>query len=242
MISMTDFFLTHNSETILPLIKLFKLSHIEIIPYYGNGDIKENYSIEKYIKHLFEVRSYGTKIIIKCLGIPVEPISQSLIENKVIDGIIVKTSKGAGKVSKAHPDLIELVIKTKLLYPNINIISSGGISSSVEIMNAIRAGSAAVGLGTIFALSKESRLCIENKVKLLFKSSKDIEEMEARGLGQNAIIFEQHEGWDNENHSKSLEKGISGTGGHVFMGHGIDNIKEILSVSEIVAKLTQDLV
>lgn len=240
LLSMTDFFLTHHHEEITNLITTFKVSHVEIIPYYGNSDIETSYSVETYIQYLVKLKQHGVKIVVKCLAIPVEQVSAVLIENGVIDAIIVKTSKGAGKVSRAYHDVVDLTIKTKLLYPSTNVIVCGGITNSVQIKNALAAGATAVGLGTIFAMSKESKMCIENKVKLVFKKSKDIESMRKSGmLGQNAIVFEKYEDWDNENNSRSLERGIRGEGGHVFMGHGIEQINEILSVSEIVNRLTK---
>lgn len=237
MLSMTDAFLLQHNEAILDIASKFKITHVEVIPYYGNDS--NDYSLEDYIKYVIALKKLNVKIIVKCLSVPVEHISKSLIDYGVIDCIIVKSSKGAGKVSSIYPNLNSLISKAKSLYPNVHIIGCGGISTAEDMKNALVAGASAIGLGTVFAMSKESKLCIENKIKLLSKNTEDLQKIKSPGLSQNGIVFQKHEDWDNENNSVSLEKGISGTGGHVFVGHGIDQITQILSVAEIVDRLTK---
>ena len=241
MVSMTDFFLVTHHKKLFEILNTFKISHVEIIPYYGQGENDEGYSLETYIKNIMKIKSYGTKIIVKCLKVPVEPIAKTFIDNNLIDSIIVKSNRGAGRVSDHDTDTVRLVKKTKALYPNVHIIASGGVSTSSELKELLDAGATAVGFGTVFAMSKESKICEENKHILVSKTSEDIERMPSDRSGQNAVIFKPHEGWDNGNNSKSLEKGVEGKGGHLFIGHGIDNINEVLSVSEIVSRLTESI-
>ena len=243
MLSMTDFFLVTHHEKLFEILAPFKISHIEIIPYYGQGENNEGYSLETYIRNIMKIKSYGAKVVVKCLKVPVEPIAKTFIDYNLIDAIIVKSNKGAGRVSDQYTGpLLRLVKKTKNLYPNVDIIASGGISTSSEIKELLEAGASAVGLGTVFAMSKESKICYENKVELLSKSSSEIERIRAPGkapdsTGKNSIIFQTHKGWDDDNNTKSLEKGVDGKGGHLFVGHGISNINEVLSVAEIVERL-----
>jgi nitronate monooxygenase len=243
IVSMTDIFLETHYERISMMIKLFGITHIEILPYYNNSNTSErfkksSYSLKDYINNILKIKSTGCKVIVKCLAYPIEPISEALAKKDVIDAIIVKCAKGAGKVSPLHEDLVELVSKAKKRYPTVHIIASGGVSDSKEIQDCIRAGATAVGIGTIFALSRESKIDPETKQALISKTSQDITVMGKSGLGLNAIVIKEHDGPDDDNFSQSLEIGVKGAGGHLYIGHGINQVNEILSVSDIVKRLT----
>lgn len=247
IVSMTDFFLGFHHERMMKMIEMFGITHIEILPYYGNqmrrlkngeGLEEDSYSLENYIKHLVKIKSTGCKIIVKCLAYPIEPVSENLAQHKVIDAIIVKSALGAGKVSPYYTNLAELVSKARRKYPTVHIIASGGVSTSQGVNDCISAGATAVGIGTIFALSKESKIDSETKEALISKTSKDIRAIGRSGLGLNAIVLKEHHGPDDDNFSKSLELGVKGAGGHLYIGHGINQVDEILSVSEIVKRLT----
>jgi nitronate monooxygenase len=247
IVSMTDFFLEAHYERMFKMIEFFSITHIEILPYYGNQmrnlkrdkRLKEDsYDLKSYINNLVKIKTTGCKIIVKCLAYPIEPISETLAKNKVIDAIIVKCAKGAGKVSPFYEDLIELIIKAKKRYPTVHIIASGGVSTSKDIRNCLEAGATAVGIGTMFALSKESKVDAETKQALISKTSKDITAIGKSGLGLNAIVIKEHDGPDDDNFSQSLEIGVRGAGGHLYIGHGINQVNEILSVSDIVKRLT----
>ena len=247
IVSMTDIFLETHYERMFKMIELFSITHIEILPYYGNQirnlkidkRLKEgSYDFNSYINNLVKIKTTGCKIIVKCLAYPIEPISEALAKNKVIDAIIVKCAKGAGKASPLHEDLVELVTKAKKRYPTVHIIASGGVSTSKDVHDCIKAGATAVGIGTIFALSSESKVDPETKQLLISKTSKDITVIGKSGLGLNAIVIKEHDGPDDDNFSHSLEIGVKGAGGHLYIGHGINQVNEILSVSDIVKRLT----
>ena len=235
MLSMTDFFLINHTDKLLKIAEMFGVKHIELTPYYGGGQEHDNFSIEAYIESIMKLRAKGVKFIIKCLFVPVEDIAKSLIKHNIVDAIIVKSNRGAGKAHWGHITLAKLVAKAKFLYPNIHIIACGGIANSNDIQECLDVGATAVGLGTVFAMSKECR--ISEKSKALVLASKKIVPIETVGLPQNGIVFEKHEGWDNDNNSLALEKGVEGTGGHLMIGHAIHQINEILSIEEIVKKL-----
>jgi nitronate monooxygenase len=246
IVSMTDFFLAAHHNRVVKMIQMFGITHIEILPYYGNqmrrlkngeGLEETSYSLENYIKHLVEIKSIGCKIIVKCLAYPIEPVSENLVQHKVIDAIIVKSALGAGKVSPYHTNLVELIIKARKKYPTVHIIASGGISTSKDVRNCLEVGAIAVGIGTIFALSKESKIDSKTKEALISKSSEDISAIRKSGLGLNAIVLKEHSEPDDDNFSKSLELGVRGAGGHLYIGHGINQVNEILSVPDIVKRL-----
>ena len=238
MLSMTDYFLINHTDKLLKIVEMFDVKHIELTPYYGGGQEHDNFSIEAYIESVVKLKAKGVKIIIKCLMVPVEEIARAMIKYDIVDAIIVKSSKGAGKAHPANRDIKKLTTRTKFLYPKIHIISCGGIANSNDIQECLDAGATAVGLGTPFAMSKECK--ISEKSKALVLANKNIVPIDTVGLPQNGIVFEKHEGWDNDNNSLALEKGVEGTGGHLMIGHAIHQINEILSVEDIVKNLVPE--
>ncbi len=247
IVSMTDHFLSLHHERMIKMIEMFGITHIEILPYYGNQvrNLKngeafdtEAYSLESYVRHLIKIKSSGCKIIVKCLAYPIEPVSENLAKYNVIDAIVVKSAQGAGKVSDYNKNIFELTRKAKRKYPSVHVISSGGVSTSDDIKQCLESGATAVGIGTMFALSKESKIDIKTKEALISKTSEDIRALGRTGLGLNAIVFKDHKGPDDDNFSQSLDLGVRGAGGHLYVGHAINNIDQILSVEEIVSRLT----
>ena len=234
MLSMTDFFLITHFEQISNLVEVFGIRHIEIVPYYG-GSKENSFKLETYIEYLLKLKNKGVKIFVKCLFVPAEEVAQKMIKHGIIDAIVVKSNKGAGMVHYSTPNIFKLISKAKFLYPNIHIIASGGIATSSDIQLALDCGASAVGLGTLFAMSKECKINIESKARAL--ASKNIIHIVTNGLPQNGIVFQETEEWDNDNNSRGLELGVNGEGGHLFIGQGIEQVSEILSVEDIVKKL-----
>ena len=232
MISVIDRFVFNNYDRMIKLIEEYKISHIEMI---STIDSSGHAAL---VAAFSKIKSLGTKIIVKTLGTPFESSIDVLFKENIISASIIKSKLGAGKTSHNRIDTHDFIIYFKKTYPNLDIIAAGGIATAEDVSRCLELGAKAVGIGTAFALSQESR--IESKVKqqLIQKSSKDIELINTPKFKQNSIIFSKYDGPDNENNSKSLELGVTGSGGHVFVGHGIDHINEVLPVSEIVNRLT----
>lgn len=204
------------------------ITHIELLDY--NKDQISNETILK-IKLL---RSHNIKIYIKCLS------HKTLVHYlKIIDGVTIKGPEGAGR-SLADVSLIDEISKIKELYPNLEIIASGGVKNNFDIKKLMQAGAHAVSIGTLFALSKESSMPEETKIKLLTKTSADISRTK-HGAKQRAIIFQDTEFDGDPNNTFGLTTGLkSGTTGHVFMGNAISEVNKILPIIDIVTRITYD--
>lgn len=204
-----------------------KITHIEL--FYKLDDLtKEN------IDKINKLRDNGKQIILKILTHKaIEPYKD------IIDAVTIKGPEGAGR-SVEGIDLISEIKIIRSVYPNINIIASGGIKNKSDIDNLLQAGANAVGIGTMFAMSQESSIPRTVKDKLLSSTIADIHRL-ASGAQQRAVIFGKADlpNADDFNNTQSLNQGLkTGTNGHVFMGNAIDTITDILTVKEIVDHLT----
>ena len=102
------------------------------------------------------------------------------------------------------------------------------------------AGAYAVGIGTLFAVSEESCVSKETKLKMIESGFKSTIRMNIDGgesVKQNALLFSYIKDTDNNNTS-GLVLGIkSAKEGLIFMGKGIDSVDRIKTVEEIVKEL-----
>jgi len=153
------------------------------------------------------------------------------------DSYLIKGPDAAGTVTTmANSDLKENLKTFLNAYPGVSLIACGGISNYQHIREYLELGAEAVAIGTLFAASKESRLSDIAKKRFVEHDFRDVKKIND-GV-QNGIQFTKI-GKDDRNNTKSLELGIeTGTKGHLFAGGGIVDIKEILSVQEIVDNLT----
>ena len=197
-----------------------KVSHVEII--------LDHPSKGFLVNHLNKLRDAGIKLILK--GGNPEYVRQ-------VDGLVIKSSNGAGRVSDTR-GLKFAINQAKELYPGIEFIGVGGIGNKNDIDNTLALGADYVGIGTLFAATKESCLSTEAKNKLVYNNSENLSQLRTTRGPQNALVFSKYRGHDTGNNSLSLEAGIrTGTQGHVFAGKGIDSITEIVSVDTLIKSL-----
>ena len=154
------------------------------------------------------------------------------------DFLVLKGNEAAGTIST------ELTLKEsfkimKDSFPSLNIIPTGGIASSEDISYYMSNGASAVGIGSLFAFSAESRVSLATKKKIISSTKDDLVLM--KNNSQQGIVFKEIEG-DNENNTNSLKLGIRGTKiGHIFMGQSVENINDIKTVKEIVENLVKEI-
>jgi hypothetical protein len=119
------------------------------------------------------------------------------------------------------------------------IIPSGGIGSPEQVKYFMDQDALAVGIGTLLAASEESCVSKETKKRIIDSTSADITligPLNCRGL-----LFSRLTG-DDDNNSQSLYAGIKGTdAGCIYVGNGIDYIKEIMPVKDIIEWLVKDV-
>ena len=232
MFSMTNQFLIKNYDLILKLILKYGLSHIELV-------VMENedfyYSSEQGLKQrIIELRSIGLKILYKTLSFNK---NFRLSEFDDIDGFVIKGMEGAGKINPKIKPLQELVVLGRNTYPSAALVPSGGVGDSEDVRILMSLGATAIGIGTLFAVSKESRISEETKMKMLSYNKDHLDVLKADNLPQNSIVFSKFNEEDDNNNTRSLYAGIRGDGGHIFAGKGITKINELLSIREIAERL-----
>lgn len=198
---------------------------------------REDVLDQKIISRLKQLKEQGRKIGLK--------VNSSAVANHTIprtnlidtsDHYILKGSEGAGLVGE---ETITQLIANVRSVSTKNIIATGGISNSADIKKMFSLGANAVGIGTMFAMSEESRIPKEVKLKLLEKAKEDLIKVNGSHRGIMFTAITEH---SNDNLDKSLVKGIeTGQEGHINAGNSILNITEIRPLKDIVAELVKDL-
>lgn len=157
-----------------------------------------------------------------------------------INGVILKGPDGAGR-SLDSKTTLENMFETarKRLDKKVEIILSGGISSSLEIKKYLDLGASAVAIGSLFAATIESPLNTDTKLKLVNSTSANLKRFSEHN--SQALIFSRIDN-DDDNHTKSLKIGIKNSSlGHIFIGKSIDSIDRIKTVKELVNELVINL-
>ena len=213
------------SPELIDVILTYNVTHLQLL-----DNIK---TVED--SALSSLKKKNIKIIKKCLSTH----SRGVEYLHLVDAIDIKGPEGASRVVNDGVPLSRRLSQLQMLYPELPIIVTGGISTSAEIRQYLDAGAVAVGLGTVFALSEESCINYEKKLAMLEKSFADV-----RNIGvnkQNAIVFTPIPTSDS-NHTPGLLVGRDTVDkGHIFAGKAIDNISSIKSVATIVKELIADL-
>ncbi len=216
------------SPELIDIILTYNVTHLQLISSIQTATVAEELA-------LISLKKKNIKIIVKRLS----TIHRGVGYLHLVDAIDIKGPEGASRVVNDGVSLPQRVSRLQVLYPELPIIVTGGISTSAEIRQYLDAGAVAVGLGTVFALSEESCINYEKKLAMLEKSFADV-----RNIGvskQNAIIFSPIPDKDTNNTAGLLIGRDSSSKGLLFAGKAIDNISSIKSVATIVKELTVDL-
>ena len=206
----------------LHLLKKYGVSHIQLLSDPGSDFM------------MYRKNAVDIKVIYKLL-------KQENVFNmsKMIDAVDLKSPDAASRVKDTNQTTMERFLEQKATNPNLPIIVTGGISTSEQIKMYLDAGAEAVGLGTIFALSKESRIHPDKKLEMIKKSFSDVTSVGVNRM--NAIVFTETESTTNNN-TEGLKLGRDTKDeGLLFAGKALDNITAIESVQTIVDRLTKDL-
>ena len=230
-----------NVEYVYKLIIDNKVTHLEIL---DQLDDKNNSTPSAY--NLFQpYKDAGVKIIPKQLWGGINDAS-----NGIIDGVMLKRKEGAGR-GFDHINMDEEIVKIKNTAPHIPMILSGGIGTTEDIQKYLDMGCIAVAIGTLLAASEESCISLESKKKMIEATAADITRISS-GPGitkssdtiffQNALVFSKISGPDDFNNTRSLTAGVRNSDkGHIFIGTGIDHVKKIKPVNDIIQELVAGL-
>lgn len=203
---------------------------IDLITTYGTHCeiLRRNIDTKTRNENFAKLKNKNIKLIAKSVDFN--------IDLSVYDGVIFKGQKAAGRINENSSDNLEEIVKKFVdLYPNKAIIPCGGISNKSQIEHLLNLGATAVGIGTLFAFSEESKISNETKNQIIKLKKENIVKLNSDNLKQNAIVFSEWKGKDDGNNSQSLKAGILNPGsGHIFVGEAIDNINSIKSFQSIV--------
>ncbi len=234
IISIDTQFMIDEESPMCSLLIEEKVSHVELIQvdklFRSNEQVVTN--------HQSKMQDSGIKLILKVVSVPTD-ISRYArwAGSRQVDALGIKGPDGAGR--QGDEKGIEFAINyAREYYGGIDIIAVGGIGTKSDIDSMIKLGADYVGIGTLFAATEESPLSIEAKNQLVNKNAETLGQLKTEGADQNALIFSEYKGKDNDNNTFSLHAGITtGTTGHVFAGKGISSITSIVSVNTLVQSL-----
>lgn len=213
----------------------YHVKAVEIIldDYAPNAEYRRNVTLPEVVSRL---KANGTMIFTKALN------PNDLMPNA--DGIILKGPDGAGRGNLTGETLEQLFETFTEKFPSQRVITSGGVGTSEQVKYYIDRGAFGVGIGTMFAVSAESKISTETKLKLVASGAADVKRLNNGKTGidsQNAVVFSEMS-VDNHNNTRGLMAGIkSPVIGHVFIGKGIEHANEILTCEEIVQQLVKDI-
>ena len=227
-----------DNARLIKLLYKFKVSHIDLIGSDGIGQQTLLSEYSKIINHplklagLKHLKSFS-KILVRIFSVN----DVALYTNQYIDGFLIKGSDSAGKTGSISVQACFDQLKKQ--YPDYALIPMGGISTSEQVQYYINNGAAAVAIGSALAVSNESCLSQLAKEKIIASSKKNITQF--ADTKQNALVIDLEPSADS-NRSDSLYQGIQkGTTGHLYVGHGIDNIHSVRSAQDIIQDLAKDL-
>lgn len=234
---------TFTSDKFFKWAEANNITHIELIP---DALKLKGTEFEKETEEFFtNLQEHSVRYKLKNIKLIFKSLTRFLIfelEKKykgLFDAYILKGPEGAGTVVDRLDNNTLLQDQKDILkkHPDCVLITTGGISNASDVMQYINAGASYIGIGTLFAVSKECAISEETKQKIL---SKTVERF--TDTNQNAIIFSKGiEEFDN-NHTNSLSLGIKNPKhGHVFVGKAIEQITEIKSVKQIVSELVYEI-
>jgi hypothetical protein len=229
-----DFILSTNrtpNERELDYIVSLKPKYIETYIKYNVQDPIEDLLDNKIICSYFDkLRGMGSKILIKTF----KPLNNP---SRVCDLLVIK-GRGAAGTNNKDMDVLDMLDLQLNLDHDISVIASGAITTGQTIDRLLTAGAVGVSLGTLFALTKESSIDPVVKIKLLSSKISDI--VNVSEVEKNAIILGELIPNDDPNLTRSLTQGTKNNGGLLYLGHGIEDVKEIVTVETLVRQLVKE--
>ena len=220
----------------IKIIKSLNISHLEISisnPVVQNSDQNKNNEIYRRVEKYLA----PTKLLLRRRSV------FSQIQNNG-SAYCLKGSDAAG-VSSSEFTTKELFIKQKELTPGARLIPYGGIGTPEQVAFYINNGAVAIAVGTLLAASKESNLSLATKQAMVSAKKEDL--IRLPDTNQLALILGDEDTVKNNklpedwNREHSLQAGVNGTGGHIYVSQVVENITEIKSVKEIVEYLVRDV-
>jgi len=192
------------------------------------------------LRLLAPLKAQGTRIFKRVY----ETVDQGTMDRHLLDGFCIKGAESAGFSS--YTPIRETFLKQRELTPGAMLIPYGGVGTADQVQDYVELGAEMVAVGTVLALSAESTMATETKLAAIQKQSQDLVESTHDFGGvkrkQSALKFGNYVGPDDLNGTIGLVRGLNGKpDSHVYLGHGIDHVTEILSCQEIIQRLVEKI-
>ena len=230
-------------QAVHDIVQSHRIPTVEII--YGNTNTfrptDSDSELEKtLIKLLGPLKEQGTKIFKRIY----EAVDQVTMNRHLLDGFCIKGAESAGFSS--YTPVRETFLKQRELTPDAMLIPYGGVGTADQVQDYIELGAEIVAVGTMLALSAESTMATETKLAAIQKQSQDLVQLTHDFGGvkrkQSVLKFGNYAGPDDANGTIGLVRGLNGKpNSHVYLGHGIDHVNEILSCQEIIQRLVEKI-
>jgi NAD(P)H-dependent flavin oxidoreductase YrpB (nitropropane dioxygenase family) len=224
------------------IVKSYNLPTIEIIyNHMSNATFLSDHELDKkIIDTLKPLHEQGVKIFKRSIA----PTSQEETSRYFLDGFCIKGVEAAGYGSKKLTCMEIFKLQQKIT-PSAYLIPYGGIGSAEQVKEYIDLGAEMVGVGTVLAFSSEGLIKQETKLAAIAASKDDLSNFNFNTDGrQNALKFDEYTGPDTKNHTNGLKAALwnkNSSQGHIFVGHSIDQVTEILPCKQIVQNLVANL-
>jgi NAD(P)H-dependent flavin oxidoreductase YrpB (nitropropane dioxygenase family) len=216
-------------QELLDMKKILKLNPAQLDITFNRNFTIEQILLSKSIKVFFtQCNKQGIRLIRKIIS----PGSNHL---EYFNGVNIKGNSAAGYVSDDYDTKQAFLLQKQ--QSKLPIYPAGSISTGQDIDWFLQKGASGVYIGSLFAMTKESK--IDNTVKekmLLANTNEKITNGNFNGISFSPIT-ELHK---NYNFSTGLIAGVTGQGGHVYIGNGISNINEIVTVKQLVQRLVNE--
>jgi len=217
---------------------------------YGNSNsapAKDDIPDATVIEWLQPIHEAGVKIFRRIY----EPMDKATADKHFIDGFCIKGLESAG--FSGYTPVKELFLAQKELTPDAYLVPYGGVGTPEQVKEYIDLGAEIVAVGTLLALSAESPIKQATKLAVINAKKEDLSEFNHtfRRNGdtevvrkQTALKFKEFQGTDNVNHTESLKYGLwkeDTDQGHIYAGHSIDKVTEVLPCKKIIQNLVAEL-
>jgi NAD(P)H-dependent flavin oxidoreductase YrpB (nitropropane dioxygenase family) len=232
-----------DNQVVHDIVQSHNIPTVEII--YGKTNVYRSTDSESeleadLLRLLEPLKARGTQIFKRVY----DTVDQATMDRHLLDGFCIKGAESAGFSS--YTPVRETFLKQRELTPGAMLIPYGGVGTADQVRDYIELDAEIVAVGTVLALSAESTMATETKLATIQKQSQDLVQLTHDFGGvkrkQSVLKFGNYAGPDDANGTIGLVRGLNGRpDSHVYLGHGIDHVTEILSCQQIIQNLVEKI-
>jgi NAD(P)H-dependent flavin oxidoreductase YrpB (nitropropane dioxygenase family) len=234
----------YTNHSVHKIIKSHNIPTVEVI--FGNANTFRHTDLSQLEKNILQlitpIKELGTRVFKRIY----DPVDADTADRHMIDGFCIKGVESAGLGS--FTPVKELFLKQKQLTPGLALIPYGGVGTAEQVKDYIDLGAEMVAVGTLLALSAESQIKSETKLLAIQAQKENLTQFTHQfqdndttvNRKQTALQFVPYTGPDDANGTMGLIHGAhrkNSKQGHVYFGHGIDHVNEILPCQDIIKNL-----